>query len=417
MYYFRMVAQMSNGRRHTQKTAYPAFTNPTPLGTASTVTAVNISLGNGADSGINTDIRVNPYRNMFYVAAQFTNTPGARAPSNYSANSDGSNPVYRNLSNGNSTSGNDFLVPNIVLDFENNKFIQSANSFTLGEKPVQFHCNFEETTCSYQDVSVGQANLSGATPFGVLDPYTGNSITITRNRTASVNTLSMFNCDNDGANCKFTNLSSFGQGAETGYDAHATIDPYDAKLLIAVRNNSPSATALNTAYLFRCEIDGSACTFTDISAGQVANTATAPFITIDHINSKILTFTQNASAFGTLSLYRCDLSGLNCVHYDISSLAGLGGNSGNSPSAILDPINNKMLIHTQNANTSGLSLFRCDLDVTNCTHTNLSSLYTTTIDIAGITPSSALDPVSGKTIIASHNNITPVNGLPFAFIH
>lgn len=415
LYYFRLLAFLDDGGKRTQKDVYPAYTNPTIIGTASSVLAFDISAGKGNQAGLSPDLRINPYRNTLYMAAQLTST-GLRVPSNYSANSDGSNAIYRDLSIGNNTSASSFQVPNLILDFEKNKFIQSANNISLSQKPVQFHCNFDESNCIYQDVSAGQPTVTGVTPFGLLDPFTGNSITITRNGNTGINTLSMFHCDNDGANCKFIDLSSYGAGFDTGFDPHGTIDNNDGKLLIVVRNNS--VTGLSRPYLYKCELDGSNCSFTDISAGQGANAGNLPFITVDLINSKILTFTSNAvSSANKVSLFRCDLSGLNCVHYDLSTMTGQANDSGNSPTAILDPINNKMLVYAQNSNTLGLSLYRCNLDVSNCTHTNLSAISNFTGTQSGFRPSAGIDPGSGKIIITSENTIGSFTGIPYAFIH
>lgn len=355
-----MLAFLDDGGKRTQKDVYPAYTNPTIIGTASSVLAFDISAGKGNQAGLSPDLRIHPYRNTLYMAAQLTST-GLRVPSNYSANSDGSNAIYRDLSIGNNTSASSFQVPNLILDFEKNKFIQSANNISLSQKPVQFHCNFDESSCIYQDVSAGQPTVTGVTPFGLLDPFTGNSITITRNGNTGINTLSMFHCENDG------------------------------KLLIVVRNNS--VTGLSRPYLYKCELDGSNCSFTEISAGQGANAGNLPFITVDLINSKILTFTSNAvSSANKVSLFRCDLSGLNCVHYDLSTMTGQANDSGNSPTAILDPVNNKMLVYAQNSNTLGLSLYRCNLDVSNCTHTNLSAISNFTGTQSGFRPSAGIDP-------------------------
>ncbi|MCW7474584.1 chitobiase/beta-hexosaminidase C-terminal domain-containing protein [Leptospira levettii] len=217
--------------------------------------------------------------------------------------------------------------------------------------------------------SAGSGSISGAIPSANLDIINNKLLVVTVND-ANNGKPSLFRCELDGTNCTHSDLSA-GEGTNSGRNPNAKIDFKNQKLLVVARNGANE----NKPSLYRCDLNGSNCTHTDISAGQGANSAGdsashkyGPKLIIDDLNQKILVVTINDANNGKLSLFRCDLDGNNCNHTDIS--AGQGANSAFYPSFKVDTKNQKMLVVTYN-NTK-LSLFRCNLDGTNCTHTDIS---------------------------------------------
>jgi hypothetical protein len=67
---------------------------------------------------------------------------------------------------------------------------------------------------------------------------------------------------------------------------------------------------------------------------------------IDAINAKLLVVTTNDANSGKPALFRCNLDGTGCTYTDIS--AGQGTGSGFGPSAVIDTINDKLLVLTAN---------------------------------------------------------------------
>jgi uncharacterized protein YlzI (FlbEa/FlbD family) len=172
------------------------------------------------------------------------------------------------------------------------------------------------------------------------------------------------------------------------------IDAINGKLLVVTQNNANSGRPS----LFRCNLDGTACTHTDISVGQGQNSGTLPSAVIDAKNGKLLVVTQNIANGEKTGLFRCNLDGTACTHTDIS--AGQGGLSGQTPVAVIDVINGKLLVVTQNnANSGRPSLFRCNFDGTACTHTDISVGQGN----SGNSPSAVIDAKNGKLLVITHN--------------
>jgi len=110
-------------------------------------------------------------------------------------------------------------------------------------------------------------------------------------------------------------------------------------------------------------------------------------------------FTRNVNNSSRLSLFRCNLNGTGCTHTDISSAAG----TGDSPAALIDAVNQKVLIAAKNIDNNRLVLYRCNLDATGCTAT-----YQSTIWNGGVYPQIALDSANDKLIIIGSNEYSSV---------
>jgi hypothetical protein len=65
---------------------------------------------------------------------------------------------------------------------------------------------------------------------------------------------------------------------------------------------------------------------------------------IDAAGGKLLVATQNSAKAEKPALFRCNLDGTGCTYRDIS--AGQGRESGRSPVALIDTANRKLLVVT-----------------------------------------------------------------------
>src|SRR5262249_28950576 len=141
--------------------------------------------------------------------------------------------------------------------------------------------------------------------------------------------------------CTYSDLSA-GQGYGSGYSPAALIDTAAAKLLVVTENGANSFKPA----LFRCNLDGSGCVYSDISAGQGANSGYYPSAMIDTAGSKLLVVTANGANSFKPALFRCNLDGSGCAYSDIS--VGQGANSGYYPSLVIDSPTAKLLAATGN---------------------------------------------------------------------
>ncbi|MCW7460603.1 chitobiase/beta-hexosaminidase C-terminal domain-containing protein [Leptospira limi] len=243
------------------------------------------------------------------------------------------------------------------------------------------------------DISAGQGYSSGHRASAVIDYINGKLIVVTRND-ANYAKPSLFKCNLDGSSCSHTDISA-GQSAYSGNTPIPIIDYVNEKLLVVSINGANNFKPS----LFRCNLDGSSCSHTDISSGQGTNSGMYPTAVIDQINRKLLVVTQNEANNKKPSLFRCNLDGTSCSHTDIS--VGQGTSSGYSPNAIIDYSNGKLLVVTSNgANNFKPSLFRCNLDGTNCYHIDISTCQGTS---SGSSPIPIIDYVNGKLLVVTSN--------------
>ncbi len=131
------------------------------------------------------------------------------------------------------------------------------------------------------------------------------------------------------------------------------------KSLVASDDNANS----DSLALFRCNLGdttGASCTYKDISAGQSSGCGTSPSAVVDAADKKLFVVTNNAANSNKLGLFRCDLDGSNCTYVDFS--VGQGVNSGTTPIAAIDTTNNRLLVVTNNqANSDKPGVFEIGL--------------------------------------------------------
>ncbi|MBM9500511.1 chitobiase/beta-hexosaminidase C-terminal domain-containing protein [Leptospira sp. 201903071] len=260
------------------------------------------------------------------------------------------------------------------------------------------------TTAVHKDISgaVGQGTDSGKYPSAAIDPVNKKLLVVTQNG-SNGNKPSLFRCDLNGNSCQHFDISS-GQGSESGRNPSIVVDEIGGKILVATENGS---TTSKTS-LFRCALDGTNCVHIELSAGYGSGPWVNPKILIDQLNRKLLVVTNNVSNGIRPSLFRCDMDGTNCAQRDIS--AGQGIQSGYTPVAEIDYYNEKLLVISRNqGNSNKPSLFRCDLDGNNCTHSD----YSAGLSFLGfILPAIAVDRSNG-TLLMSTFGVSSLDEIAF----
>ena len=252
-------------------------------------------------------------------------------------------------------------APMFAVDIPNGKlYATGTNNVSNANTAALFLCGLDGSGCVFKDVSAqaSQGQYSGSNTIPVVDKL-NNKLIIAANHPAGP---AAYICDLDGTNCAYHDIKA---GRPAGYSAPiaALIDTTANKLLVpAVDNNNNYKPAL-----FRCDLGGTNCTWTDTSAGQGNNSALNMSATIDTVNKKLLSVQMN----GTPSLFRCDLDGANCTWKDISA-GQLASNVSAAPGLGIDTVNQKLFVAATTTSNVRVGVFRCDLDGMNCAYFDAS---------------------------------------------
>jgi hypothetical protein len=284
-------------------------------------------------------------------------------------------PTYADISA--SWGPNSANSPSAAIDSLNRKLLVVVEDMANDERPTLFRCNLDGSGCTHADVSAEQGPYDGMSPYLVIDT-TNAKLLVTTSGTSDRFRPALFRCDLEGTGCSFTDISA-GRG---NYDEPApVIDPTHGKLLVVALESGTATPAL-----FRCELDGAHCALADISAGHVGAVSN-PSPLIDPVNGKLLVVAEDVANGWVPVLYRCALDGTTCTYADIS-----GGQPWAyrdfAPRPALDWASGKLLVVTD-----GPTLFRCNSDGTECTYSDLSGGLNSRVS------SAVIDSVDGKLLV------------------
>lgn len=360
--------------------------------------ALDLSAGQGSSSGTQPSAVLDPSTGQLLTVTQ--HGPSGNKPGLFRCDMDGANCTYVDVSAG--QGGTSGASPSAIV--AGDALIFATANFANGSKPSLFRCTKLGADCVHADVSSGQGASSALSPTLVHDAANARLLLVTQNG-ASSNRLALFRCTVDLATCSYVDISA-GQGANSGQEPSAVIDQAGGKLLVVAKNG----TNQNRLSLTRCELDGTGCTVRDLAAGQGTDSGSTPFALVDSVANKLLVVSRNGANQSKPLLTRCELDGSACVATDLS--AGQGAGSGTTPKAVLDPATGRLLVATTNvAMGSRPSLFRCNPDGSSCRHTSLAAGRG---DNSGLTPSLVLDPRSGAALIVTAD-APPGNAKPALF--
>ena len=96
---------------------------------------------------------------------------------------------------------------------------------------------------------------------------------------------------------------STGQSPGGGLEPSAVIDAVNAKLLVVTDNTANG----HRSALFRCNLDGTACTYTGIEAGQGLECGLSPSALVDKASGDLLVVTANRAAGHRLGFFQVGL--------------------------------------------------------------------------------------------------------------
>jgi DNA-binding beta-propeller fold protein YncE len=240
--------------------------------------------------------------------------------------------------------------PTALIDTAHQKLLVVTAFYTPANNLNLYRCNLDGTGCVHEDISAGVVQSPGSNgwiPKALLDPVNGKLLVV-----ATAETLGLFRCELDGTGCSFTDISG---GAGAFEIPSAVIDTMNRKLLVV------AAPVNGNLQLIRCELDGTSCTHMDINAGGTSPSPFSSATLVDGISGNLLIVTAvpATSTAPTMVpvLFRCHLDGTACAYSDLS--AGLGGYAeGNGPaSSVLDSVRGRVLVVDRDAADSRLTLF------------------------------------------------------------
>ncbi|TGL88538.1 chitobiase [Leptospira congkakensis] len=391
LYYFRVVASNSLGSSNISLLESVALTTVTPPGTNATGTYVDISAGQGTESGVKPILLIDQVNRKLLVVT--INKANNSKPSLFRCNLDGTSCVHTDISSGQGGDAAD-VSASAVIDHFNGKLLVVAPNGANDRKLSLYRCNLDGTSCTHTDISAGQGIDSGLFPSAVIDQVNGKLLAFTSRRIGFTGSKpSLFRCNLDGTACTHTDLTS-GLGNLYGVIPSAVIDQVNRKILVVMVSGDQARPSL-----IRCNLDGTTCTHTDISAGQGDGVGFYPVAVIDQFNGKLLVVTQNVTNNHRPSLFRCNLDGTSCTHTDIS--VGQGAETGSHPSVVIDEVNRKLLVvATYGSNDIKIGLFRCNLDGTSIVYRDISAGQGVN---SGFLPFVAIDYINGKMLVATQN--------------
>lgn len=205
-----------------------------------------------------------------------------------------------------------------------------------------FRCS--TTSCLYADISAGRPAGIATDPSSLL--YNKTLFVATNDQTNS-GKPALIRCLPNGTSCVYFDISA-GQGSSSGRSPFILVDKTTDYILVVTQNNANSGKPS----LFRCSQDG-VCSHSDISAGQPANSGGTPSAFVDLADDRLLVVTSNAA--GRPSLFHCLLNGSACVYADLS--AGQGDNCALNPVALLNAGDSRLLVVATDASNNHACLF------------------------------------------------------------
>ncbi|MEO8798320.1 MAG: hypothetical protein ABI551_10575 [Polyangiaceae bacterium] len=264
-----------------------------------------------------------------------------------------------------SDGGSGMSAVDAVLDSTTNRIFMPT---ALGDAPALWICGADGSGCN-------QKPMTG-TPAGNGDGHVAfdakaHKVVVVHEIGGSP--LGVTVCNDDGTGCIF-HLGSDNDGY-TYAQAHiveedVAVDEANGYILIASEWDNTGARL----GLVRCPIDfgnNGACVFTDLSTTEGSLSGVTPAVVLDTVHSKMLIVARDqTSALDHVKLHRCDLDGTNCAVTDLSAKAGVASGAGH-PHIALD--SSQQIWVTVPTTTVGVpTVLRCATDGSGCTAVDLS---------------------------------------------
>jgi len=253
--------------------------------------------------------------------------------------------------------GNDIGVPHLLVEpTSSSLLIVGMDEAATRNKPALLRCKLDASGCTYTDISAGEAPNGQPWRLGTATDPVGQKLLVISGQ-GNVGLPKLYRCNLDGTSCTVTSISTVSSFA-LACRIPLLIDTPSQKLITVLHN------AGNQPTVVRCGLDGQGCTTQVVGP----NTGMCPTAVISPTDSKLLIFTRsNSSPFGP-QLLRCELDGTNCGGSDITALSPL---QADGISGAIDTDNQKIMAVTFKTNDDTFHFYRCNIDGTGCVTGNL----------------------------------------------
>jgi hypothetical protein len=245
----------------------------------------------------------------------------------------------------------------------------------VGTRPDLLRCATDGTACTTADISAG-ATVSAGVKSVVLDAASQKLLVVAQDDLHQQR-LALFRCNVDGTGCTYSDISA-GRGPGSGRNPSAAIS--GGKLLVVTEGASSGSGPT----LYSCALDGAGCSWADISASRPYGSGLRPRLLV--YGNNLLVVSTDGSNDSKAALVRCGLDGSSCTYADLS--AGAGAGTGGSPSAAIDDVAQRLLVVTTDADASA-RLVRCELAV------DLGP------PMSGMMPSAVIDKKAMRLLVAT----------------
>lgn len=278
----------------------------------------DISQGRVTTNSSGVGLTLDPAGKILAVGTgMFLDGGGGDLPALFGANLDGSSPFFADVSAGLPSSSCE--APAATIDSTRNKLMIVGQDLASGQQyqPMLFECNLDGSSCTTRDLSTGTSETfnSGGSPSIVVDPIGKNLLVATTDLTIHDNP-GLWICPLAGTPCTTEDVST-ALGSMTGMGETPTILLDTAANKIDIVSASAGSSR---PYLFRCNTDGSNCLATDLTTGTGAgdNSAQVAGAVLDSLDGKIGVFTNDRHDGFNPSLFRCNTDGSACTYTDIT---------------------------------------------------------------------------------------------------
>jgi hypothetical protein len=309
-------------------------------------------------------------------------------------NLDGTGCTYKDI--GGAPGGTSAQYPSAVLDKARGKLFVAADQFAEDDYLGFYSSNLDGTGSKAYYPPGPEIRGSAA----ALDTANGKVIVASLNVDNSLR-LRLERCDTSTGSCSATDVWPDLRGLDRpAWNPSVAIDELNGKVLVVTGDD----ISMGRTRLARCNLDGTSCTFQFIASGfSFGPNPRAPVATvIDAVARKLIVVGPSIagipeSTVGRLGLARCDLDNDGGCSAPVDISAGQPDYSGMSPTAVIDTTNGKLLVVAISQDHGAtMGLFRCNLDGTACTHTDLSVGHENIAD-----PSAVIDKTNGRLLVAA----------------
>jgi hypothetical protein len=243
-------------------------------------------------------------------------------------------------------------------------------------------CELDGTSCTHTDMT---GHVAGKSPALLFDEASQKLLVVVE--TTNQDRPALLRCSPDLTACDPPTDISLQKGFT---ELVARIDGTNGKLLVTAKGIGV------TPKLLRCALDGTGCTYLDVSVSGARPAAVLWDMAVDPIGQKLLFALPE-------QVFRCELDGSACAlaNAPYGSLADpvVGVESAH---LLVDVKHQKLLVVFMPGSTTrtfGVALARCALDGTGCQQFRLSHEPDTLL----VDPFAVLDPTGQRVLIVSDN--------------